>query len=56
MELSKVDRALLRTIKDIEEAYDKAEEISSGFQYLSYAEVKYIDRLVATLPERCWVE
>jgi len=50
------NRALLRTIKDIEEAYDKAEEISSGFWYLDYAEVKYLDRLVATLPERCWVE
>ena len=48
--------ALLRTVRDIEDAYETADEASFGFRYGSCPEVRTFDRLVSTLPDRCWVE
>lgn len=48
--------ALLRTIRDIEDAYEAANEASDGFKYRYANEIRTFDRLVSTLPDRCWVE
>jgi len=48
--------ALLRTVKDIEDAYETAERKSQGFTLTHCPEIRAFDRLVATLPQRCWVE
>lgn len=45
--------SLLRQIKEIEAAYDAADE--TGW-YGGYPEVKQFDGLLASLPERAWVE
>ena len=45
--------SLLKQIKEIEAAYDAADE--AGW-YSWYPEVKRFDRLLAALPERAWVE
>ncbi len=48
--------SLLRTITEIEKAYDLAEKASDGFKWQRIPEVKALDRLISTLPDRCWVE
>lgn len=48
--------ALLKTIKDIETAYEAAERESNRFQYAHCPEVRALDRLISTLPERCFLE
>ena len=48
--------ALIKTIKDIEQAYVTAEEKSDGFRYRYCPEVREFDRLITTLPDRCFLE
>lgn len=48
--------ALLKTVKDIEAVYETAESNSEGFTLKYCPEIKTFDRLIATLPERCWLE
>lgn len=48
--------AVLKTIRDIQDAYDVAEAESNGFQRLYCPEVKTLDRLISTLPDRFWIE
>ncbi len=49
--------ALLKTIKSIENAYEVANEASGGFRYNIYGpEIATLERLVSTLPDRCWIE
>ena len=48
--------ALLKTIRSIEVAYEVANEASNGFQYKYCNEIKTLERLVSTLPDRAWVE
>ena len=48
--------ALIKTIKDIEQAYVTAEEKSDGFRYRYCPEVGEFDRLITTLPDRCFLE
>ncbi len=48
--------ALLKTIKDIESAYEAACTASNGFEFRFCPEIKVLDRLISTLPERCWLE
>lgn len=48
--------ALLKTIRSIESAFEAADEVSFGFQFKHLKEVRDFDRLISTLPDRCWVE
>ena len=45
--------ALLKQVKEIEEAYEKAEEVGFGSWN---QETKHFDRLCTLMPERAWVE
>ncbi len=46
--------SVLKLIKEIDEAYDAAEE--KGFCYTWYPEVKRFDKLLDALPDRMWLE
>lgn len=46
--------SLLKTIKEIDEAYEKAAEIDFFPQWAD--EVKHFDRLIRELPDRIWIE
>lgn len=46
--------SLLKQIKEIDAAYDSAAEI--GFAYSWYPEVKRYNALIASLPDRMWIE
>lgn len=46
--------SLLKLIKEIDEAYDAAEE--KGFCHTWYPEVKRFDKLLEALPDRMWLE
>ncbi len=49
--------ALAELLRDIDAAYEAAEKASAGFQstFRAEREIKELDRLLAELPERCWV-
>jgi len=49
--------ALAKLLLDIDNAYEAAEKISDGFKntFRAEREIKEFDRLLAELPERCWV-
>lgn len=46
----------LQLVKQINEAYEKANDASDGFQYNWYKEVKEYDRLLACLPDMAWIQ
>ena len=45
-----------RTRKMIEEAYDKAEDESHGFQYTFNESCRQLDRMLDELPAQFWIE
>ncbi len=48
--------ALLKTIRGIEAAYEAADRESNSFEFRYCPKIRELDKLVSTLPERCWVE
>ena len=54
--LSQENLSILRIVKGIEEAYEKAEEESHGFKYTFCEGCRNFDRVLDELPERFWIE
>ena len=54
--LSQENLSILRIVKGIEEAYAKAEEESSGFQFTFQESCQTFDQMLSQLPDRFWIE
>ncbi|MCD7888350.1 MAG: hypothetical protein LUG23_00220 [Oscillospiraceae bacterium] len=52
--LKERDVEILRAIKEIEKAYDIADEVSEGFKYLWYPEVQELNRKISMIPPEMW--
>ena len=50
------EQTMLKTVQAIEAAYDAAEKASDGFRYKYAGPVTELDRLLAELPDRVWIE
>lgn len=46
----------LQLVKQINEAYEKANDASEGFKYYWYKEVKEYERLLACMPDMAWIQ
>ena len=54
--LSQENLTLLRVVKGIDEAYDKAEKESHGFQFTFCESCRQLDRMLSELPDQFWIE
>ena len=55
--LSQENLTTIRIVKGIEDAYEKAEKETEGFTYCFFQEsLKDLDRALAELPDRFWIE